>query len=255
MNSFSAASDLKMVTLECPYDAWDNPELVRLFSQTVGLKLRGYRKVYDYGVLPVDTTDFLATHHLVCTQEGGQLTPLMGFKAITLSRCKMHNVAFPLTGILGSSGARTHLDVLEEELERAKREDRDVAYASSWTILPEARENAMFASILTRHFIAMMTLHFESLPGALRIACGSVTHKTDQLLCRMGYERMMNGEQELPPFEQASLMGEKAVVLRCDRYSAEAERIAERYRQAWNERLVLRGSEPIAPKVDLPLAA
>ncbi len=228
-----------MVTLECPYDNWNNPELVSMFGKMVGLKLRGYRKEYAYGVLPVDTTDFLAAHHLVCAEREGELVPYLGYKVITNRRCRMHNVTFPLVALLQASGATRHASAVSEILEKAEANRQSVSYASSWTAAPEVRGDTMFSSILNRYVMAYLVLHEQAEPVDVKLACGVPSQKTDRYLIRTGFQRLTDENGEMPVFQQASLKGEDVVVLRCDRYSDEAQRVASRYAKAWENRVVL----------------
>ena len=102
MNSVKELRPYQLVILDCPYDTWDSQETRELFVKVVGLKLKGYLMSYPYGTLPVDTNDFVGTHHLICEKLDGQWVPVMGYKSITLSRCKQHQLTISPVGISSS---------------------------------------------------------------------------------------------------------------------------------------------------------
>jgi hypothetical protein len=100
--------NLQIVVLESPYDNMNDPLVRDLFSKIVQLKIEGYRLVYPYGVLPVDSYDFIATHHLVCREINGSYQVLMGVKYITLKKCLTHNLPFPGIALLRTAKAVSH---------------------------------------------------------------------------------------------------------------------------------------------------
>jgi hypothetical protein len=245
-------NDIRIVSLECPYDNWDNAQLTELFNKMVALKLNGYRKEYPYGVLPVDTSDFLSTHYLICNAKGETLTPLMGFKTVSLTRCHLHNVAFPLVSILKTSGATKHEELVTKQLEWCQRGGGDASYAGSWTIDPETRKNRPLVALLRELTITMLVEHYRQHPAARKYICGSVRFKTDKFLQSLGYSPLEREGEPLSTFEQASLMGDTALALHCSSYTDAANETAYKYRDQWNSRLAL-GRE--LRTAEMPIAA
>src|SRR4051794_13077167 len=108
---------LKLAVINCPYDNWDNSSVRDLFCRIIGLKLAGYRGKHPYGALPLDTTDFVATHVAIGIDEGLQgFRPIMAYKTVTQERCKIHNLPFPALTLARASGGDAHARKVEEIL-------------------------------------------------------------------------------------------------------------------------------------------
>jgi hypothetical protein len=232
--------NLRIVVLESPYDTLSDPLVQDLFSRTMKLKIEGYQTVYPYGVLPVDSYDFIATHQLVCREKNGRYEILMGAKYVTLQKCMTHRLPFPGLSLLRSSAATPHAQILESLLERYSKNPEKVSYGSSWTIDPISRSNPVVKKTL-KDLMTATLVHYETeLETVERFCCGAPKIKTDLYFENLGYHRLSDQNNPLPAFNQASLMGEAAVMLRCSNFSDAALNIAESYRDLWESRLVLR---------------
>ncbi|MGZ5279528.1 MAG: hypothetical protein ACXWC9_06280, partial [Pseudobdellovibrionaceae bacterium] len=103
MSNIIRSQNLRFVVLKSPFQIWtqlENDTFKDLFHDMVRLKLQGYGLEYPRGVLPVDTSDFIATHLLVCKEEGSRLRPIMGFKTTSFADCEHHQIAFPALGLV-----------------------------------------------------------------------------------------------------------------------------------------------------------
>lgn len=233
-------AQLRLVIIESPYDMWKAPLVQELFVKMVDLKIRGYKSRHSKGVLPLDGTDFVATHHLVCLPRGGTaLEPIMGFKTIDLNRCNRHGLPFPLLGVLRSSGAFDHEKAVQEILNRCVREDRKIAYGSSWTADPELLRDRENAAFLRELMPALLVSYLVDAGIHEQLGCGSLRLKTNLVFENLGYERLTSGGEILPPFQQASLIGDEAVALHCPRFNDYALGLVEKYRAFFHSRMVI----------------
>jgi hypothetical protein len=94
---------LRVVVLESPYDTWELPQVEKIFSDMIGIKLRGYGRQYPYGVLPVDGADLISTHLLLCDKDS--LQPIMGIRWTSLNKCRAHYITFPALSLVQQAGA------------------------------------------------------------------------------------------------------------------------------------------------------
>jgi hypothetical protein len=236
----------KIITLTAPYDSLEsNDELGENLLEMFRLKLRGYRDVYEYGVLPVDAYDFISTHHLFGFETEGPFRPLMAFRTIEMDKCDLHGMPYPGLTILRSSGAHLHADTLLTLLNRWK--GQRVSYASSWTMAPNLRLDRPVRDFLRDMMVTMLMNHELDRKTDHKVLCGVPKVHTDKLFERYGYERVKANGEPLPPFPQASLMGEEAVLLHCERFSDEALEIAAKHRHIWDARRIVGDTEAVTP--------
>ncbi|MDR3606231.1 MAG: hypothetical protein P4M08_02495 [Oligoflexia bacterium] len=240
--------DIEIVVIESPYDTLGDPEVRDLFSRLAALKIEGYRAVYEYGVLPVDTYDFVATHYLVCRKNQGRPEILTGYKTVTLQKCLKHRLVFPGMALLRSAGATSHCLALEELLGQFAANPDKVSYSSSWTINPEVRKNPALKNLLKDLMTVMLAAHELEIGTVERLGCGVPKVKSDQYFQSLGYQRMTYRGDILPPFSQPSLVGESAVLLHGTEYTEEALRVVERYRDFWQARRIFRPSDAAIEK-------
>lgn len=231
------SSTPQIVSLLAPYDHIGSPQLGPCLVQAFQLKLAGYRDVYDYGVLPLDTYDFISTHHLLGFSTDGVFKPAMAFRTLELDKCEQHGLPFPGVAVLQNSGADLHVKVLREHLLGWK--GQRVSYASSWAMAPELREDREMRDLLRDMMVTMLINHELDRKSDHRLLCGVPKVRTDRLFEKLGYSRVRAGVEHLPPFRQGSLMGEEAVLLECQKFSDEALRIAEAHRELWDNRRVI----------------
>lgn len=233
---------LRIVVLNAPYDTLKEPAARRALGDTLALKLEGYRRVYPYGVLPVDSYDLISTHHLVCEEDRDGFHPIMAYRSVTLERCRIHGLAFPGLAVLRSSGAEKHERVLSGLLEKLACDPSLISYGSSWTISPRIPSGSEMRKILKDLMTAMLVTYEEETGTRERFSCGVPTVKSDRYFEGVGYTRVLDSGETgapLPPFAQASLVGEEAVLLRCSKFSDAARSLAGRYRELWLDRVVI----------------
>lgn len=241
MKSGIGMKDLKIVIVKKPFDLWANVEdrsFPALFHEMIGLKLRGYGAEYPAGVLPVDTSDFIATHLLVCRREGEAWIPLTGFKSTLLSDCDAHRVSFPALGLVQSAEAPAHVRYVRETMERCSSEGASLAYTGSWTIEPGLRKDRALAQELVALFKAMYVFHHLDERIDEVFTGGTIRFKADVLLGRMGHDPIIVDGLELPPLRVRHLFDEPVSLLHLRSFSESARSGVEPFRRMWEERVV-----------------
>lgn len=232
-------SPFKVVVLDCPYDTWSSTDTQYLFSEIINLKLSGYKSVHKEGSLPVDTYDFIATHILVCRDEGGKLKPVTGFKSVTSERCKRFNLPFPTVQLLAANSTPEHTEAVASIMRDCDQSGDVLAFDSSWTVDPDVRKSREAHHFLQELFISnVVHLHTSSSPHKL-IGAGVRRIRTDKFFERVGFNRLANAGQALPTFRQASLVGAEVALIYLERFSEFAKELSMKYESFWSNRITI----------------
>jgi hypothetical protein len=241
---------LRWVVLESPYDSWANEKTGQktrdLFEKTIGLKLAGYRREYSYGVLPVDTTDFIAIHQLICEEREDGLYPLLGYKTVTWERAKLHNLPFPGLNLVRASQAPLHERAVQAILDDCQKKAISIAYDSSWTMAAEARANPELKKTLREMFTAFYVLFHDAYRIQQLIGGGTIRFKTDEYFKYWGYEPISWNGEVLPPIHNPQLLGEPVRVMHLREFSEEAREVAARWKLFWKRALIIEGKPEVA---------
>ncbi|MBS1962166.1 MAG: hypothetical protein JST04_08120 [Bdellovibrionales bacterium] len=233
-----------IVSLLAPYDSiTDSDELGRHLIEVFRLKLAGYQAVHGYGVLPIDTYDFISNHHLFGFEENGRFRLVTAYRSVSLGKCVQHRLPFPALSVLRSSGEHRQAEVVERNLEQWK--GTNVNYSSSWTMAPEFRHDRAMHALLRDMLIVMLVNDETDGRTDHSLLCGVPKVRTDHFFAQYGYDRIESADGPLPPFEQASLFGEQAVLLHRTKFTESALRLGAEGRALWENRIVV-GETPAA---------
>lgn len=232
---------LKLVILDCAYDTIAEPATQQLLSRTVAVKILGYRASYPYGVLPVDATDFVGRHALVCEETGEGYRVLSATKSITLSRCREFNLPFPMLS-LAKANQPEHIAYVEGHTAEASSKKIDILYQFSWSADPEIRaKNRELATQLKEVILAQLVFEaLEAAPSKVMLA-GVPRVKTDQFFENMGYFLAEHAGKTLSAFNVPSSLGEKAVFMDFKELTFQARTLMKRYEELWNNRVQVSG--------------
>jgi hypothetical protein len=227
----------RIVVLDSPYDSLNSSEAQKFFSHFVDLKLRGYGCEYPYGIMPVDTTDFLATHLGVFMEKGNEIVPVAAFKTISERKCKIHGVPFSGLQVPGSSGAHDTVKAVEHIVERSRSMGSFLTYEGSWTFDPAVRKDPQLAAEIYRICTCMHVNQHLRYGKMDSLCCGLLRFKTDRIMKGLGYDVLTWQGREVQPFAQASLKGEMVLMHHATEFSNRALRTAEQYRDYWDNRI------------------
>lgn len=246
---------IKIVVLHCPYTSWKDKRTKDIFTKMIELKFSGYQHKHFYGTLPVDETDYIADHPLICFEDdNGELTPISGSKVITHSTCNFFNVGFAMKTCLEKNQKSLHLEILNGILDNAKHSNKSVAYHGGYTILPEVRGEEKFLNTLRELFIATSILYFQHNHINELLGIGVPKYKTDDFFYKWGYYRCTRNYEELNPFPLYFLGGIDGVMMHLNKFSKDALLLAEKYHYLWENRLVI-GSPVVLQREKLKEAA
>lgn len=248
-------NNLKIVVLECPYDTWNVPPTQEIFGKMVSMKIGGYQQRHPYGVLPVDTTDFISTHILICEGPGNDLKVLTGYKMISLERCRIHNVQFPMAAIFDAAKAPIHKAAALAIIEDCEANKIPLLYTGSWTFHSSIIGNREFVRELHPVFEAMYYFAFKDC-GFKQIMCGCVpSMRTNTLFEKWGHYRVQKDGEQLPPVSVPHLQGDQVVLMHLREFSDSVIQNAEKWRSLWQNRTVVSAESSRAQVIPFKRAA
>lgn len=242
MHKFFA--DCRIVQMENPIESWHDSVVRSLFEKTITLKLEGFALKFPHGVLPVDESDWIADHFLICRHDHGDLKPVMGFRRVTLARCREYFQKFAPVLLCHESGCAQHIREMDKLIDRFEGQPDKVSYTGSFTVIPELQAD----STLTLEFLhLMLVLHYlfhEDQPeGYEIIAAAAPRFRHDVLLSTCGFTPLVEASTEnndgMIPVQHVA--GERLRVLhaRAVDFNLNLKRLAEPYRELWTNRVVL----------------
>ena len=235
-------SKLQLVILKSFYDCMDNEAAKVLFPKLIDLKIKGYQKEYPYGVLPFDTSDFIATHIILCSTENEEIIPIMGMKSITHDTCKKHRIPFPMYNIIDKSNLTRHKEAIDKMLNSFEAQGRshDVAYNGSYTVAPFVREDRSFSKECFGIASLSLIKYYQEAQIDKVIAICSTKFKIDRYKKSIGWDYLKWNNEELPDFDCYSLFGEKFVIMDWKvQNAAKSKELEESFGHLWKNRIVI----------------
>jgi hypothetical protein len=234
---------LKLVVLDCAYDTISEPRTQQLLAGEVAMKILGYQASYPYGVLPVDTTEFVGRHAMVCEESDKGFRVLSATKSVTLSLCRAFNIPFPMLSLAKANGPE-HVSYVEDKIAQADKEGVDLLYQFSWSADPQIRaKDRELATKLKEIILAQLIWEaIDAAPAKIMLA-GVPRVKTDQFFEDMGYHLAIHQGQTLSPFNVPTSLGEKAVFMDFKEITLQARSLMKRYQALWDQRIVIAGKE------------
>jgi hypothetical protein len=215
-----------------------------LFPRIIHLKTTGYRHEYGQYVLPFDSSDFIASHLLLCRVDHVEgLLPVLGFKSVTLKVCDDYRIPFPMLGMLESNHHETHdhkgwiLNLMNQYRERGL--SGKLAYNGSFTIHPKFREdkNSMkdlwdiTFSLLTNYYIEYNIDHVV----AICATKFNVHKKKEQL----GWNYVSGRNGPLNAYKCKSLIDSSFIPMELDGVRIKSEVPSSKFKDMWEKRLTL----------------
>ncbi|MBC7465670.1 MAG: hypothetical protein H7256_06715 [Bdellovibrio sp.] len=224
----------RFLSLTYPYEMLAEQNVGKLFNQILTLKLRGYQHEYPAGVLPIDTTDFISIHHVVCLELKNELRPVMAFKTTPLSRALKHQINFPALSLAQQAGAPEHAKAVEKIMANCLEEKKELAYASSWTIDPVFRKDKQLRGLLEASYI----LGHKDYNIQEVLLGGTLRFKTENIFARMGHTLLKNENDEaLPLINVKHLFGEQVVIMHSQKLTPYADECCAPFQAMWDDRI------------------
>lgn len=228
---------LCIVVLESPYSTLALPEGREVFSGVIGTKIKGYTAVHDKNSLPVDTTDFLATHVLVADKNDPFNTVYSTYKTTTFKVCEQYNIPFPFLTLLKNHAHADCYNEMERIINECREKGEDLSYDTGWTINPSVREDKDLQMVLKDLANVFAINHHRDYNIPHWVTLGICKVKTDQYFKKMGLVEISDKATVIHPFlHQAEA---KALISLNHQYTDFAYHTAEKYQSLWDNRITV----------------
>lgn len=233
----------RFVMIRCPYELMHLPIVREMFPKVIELKTTGYRKEYGNFVLPFDTTDFVASHLLLCEKgSAGQLTPVLGFKSVTLGKCDEHRISFPMLSLLDAPDPNNaYLETMKYILDDYRRRGlaHKIAYNGSFTVHPTLREN----KILMKHFwdlsFSMLTNYYIDYKIDHVVAICATKFKIHEKKELHGWNYIQGEKGKLGPYISRAFFEANLVPMELKDIKEKSQVDSLKFRGMWDNRLIL----------------
>lgn len=245
--------DLKIIVMEKPYNLIQNSLQVReILPKVFKLKLDGYRPHYQYGVMPIDDTDFWGNHILVCKDTAEGLIPIMGFKSLTLRDSKKFKREFPLfTHSLNTPGCEDHKKQTQDWINKFQNSG-DIGYNHSWTMCPTVHQDKELKKLCYDLSRVLMYCYYRDYNIPHMVLACSKRFKVDQQMLNIGFDYLRDTAGEImPAFKAAGFAKEEFYIMHINdlSHADSVKFLYNKYRELWESRLTLRHEEEELVKV------
>lgn len=232
----------QVVVLKSPYDFVGERSAEEVFMDICRLKITGYSKEYPEGVLPLDSSDFIATHVALCEKTWHGLQPIMGFKAVSLSKCDYHRVNFPIFGMMKSAeDTSRHTEYFEKLVARyrAKGMAEKLAYNGSFTVHPDKRSDKEFMEDMWDLVFCLISAHYITEEIEHVVAVCATKFRVDQKKTTRGWDYITHQDQQLGKYHATSLYEAELIPMEMMDIKKRCTVEMRRFPELWENRMVL----------------
>lgn len=235
-------SGLRLVTLHNFYGSTHDQSARDLFAGIADLRAKGYGPEYPPNFLPLDSADFVSTHHLICVEEDHRLVPVAGYRTVPAEVLYYYRLALPQLATAQDSSAIGHVRAIEFLQEQHAREDRTLVAANYMTIRKEFRKNESVRRLIKDYLSATMYEETAVLRNASMILAGTLRFKTETLFVKLGYRPLEANGSALGPYPKRSAGGELILPMFSRELSAHARDCYEEMKTTLSQRVVVGSS-------------
>ncbi len=232
----------RFVVLRAPYEIMDFDVVQKIFPSLIQLKTTGYRQEYQKNVLPFDSSDFVASHLLMCEKDGRNLRPVLGMKSVTLKRCDDHRISFPMLSMLERLDSDINSKDPVQKILHSYREkgiEEKIAYNGSFTILPHLREDKVLMKYLWEVSFSLMANYYIDYEIDHVLAVCATKFKVNKKKEEYGWNYIRNGEKTLEEYNCRALFGAPLVPMELFTSNDDCRKSSMRFKEMWNSKLVL----------------
>ena len=227
--------NLRIVVIDCPIENWNHRVVKETFHKMVDLKLSGFRSRMPSNYLPVDASDYIGTHMLVCEEVCGNLTPLTGFKGISADRCLHYGQQFTGRTCISSVQSEIHKSVLNQYIDDALAPGYRLSYIGSYAVAPNTPKR--IKAELLRLIFQLIAFYQVNFKLTRLLAIGSTRSRTNITLRKLGFEPLMHQGSTMAPVCIPSLQNEEFEVMRLEKLSEACNASITVYNSLWDNRI------------------
>lgn len=233
----------RMVLIRSPHEIMHDQFTSELFPKVIGLKTAGYQKEYGEFVLPFDSSDFVASHLLLTEiMPDGSLSPVLGFKSVTLKRCDDYKIPFPVLGMVeGTTPNPEYRESFLNIMNKYRDEGRSdqLAYNGSFTILPRVRENKILMKSLWDITFSLLTNYYIEYNIHHVVAVCSTTFNVHKKKEALGWNFIDGSEGMLKAYNCKVLCGSSFIPMELVDIKAKSQEPSGKFKDMWDARVTL----------------
>lgn len=233
------ANPIKFVVLDCPYFHLEREETQRLYSKLLNLKIEGYRSEYPVGVMPIDLTDLIATHILICEEVDSGFVPISGFKSVSYERCLKFQLKFPVFDLFREQSFPKHERAIQLLMDQCIRKGQNLCYNSSWTISPSVRQIPEFAKWIRELTVASFIFYYEQIQSKPVLAAAVERFKVHRLKSEVGFRPLTHQGEVLEAFASPAFFGEKLLLMSLSQFAGGSFERVQKFRELWEKRMTI----------------
>ena len=242
MNNLDILNRYQVVVLKTPYNLFEDKESQDFFMKMCQLKIKGYLKEYQAGMLPFDSSDFVANHIVLCSKTNEGLAPIMGFKSVSLSTCDFYRINFPMLGMLKSPDDTSKYTAYFENLIQSARLNGTadtLAYNGSFTVHPTLRGDEFFHKRLWDFGFYLFASHYMEEKINKVVAVCSTKFKVDKKKLEHGWSYVSIEGNNIDAFRCTSLHETSFVPMELNNVKLVCQSDKSLFPGLWENRLVL----------------
>jgi hypothetical protein len=244
----------RFVLVRTPHEIILQEDLKQLFPHLIHFKTAGYQQEYGENVLPFDSSDFIASHLLLC--EKNKNIPVLGFKSVTLKKCDDYRISFPMLAMLddtknSNSAAKLHINNILDEY-RAEGKSESIAYNGSFTINPSLREDKVLMKSLWDVTFSLLTNYYMEYNIDHVLAVCATKFKVHEKKEKLGCNYISSGKLNLGAYNCKSLFGAHLIPMELKDVKTKGLISSEKFKDMWKNKLVIQKNHI---KTDIKIAA
>jgi hypothetical protein len=235
----------QFVVVQNPQEIITNDKVGQLFSRIINFKKTGYKEEYGEFVLPFDSSDFIATHLLMCEIQPNQdLLPVLGFKSVTLANCDSFRIPFPMLGMLekkedpNSEYKSVINDILNQY--RTRKVAHKIAYNGSFTVHPDLRRNKNLMKYLWEVGFSMLGNYYVDEEIEHVLAVCATKFKVHEKKQAAGWNYIDGMGAQLSPYLSKSLFEASLVPMELKDVKLKCEKYLYQYKDMWDKKLTFK---------------
>lgn len=246
--------EIRIVSLENCYANIANKMAGDFFSQLISLRAGSYGPDYPKHYLPLDQSDFIATHHLFCFEEDGKLKAFGGLRQLNSSLLRSYKMPFPLLTSVSEAGASAHFTALKRMIEVAESAGREVLYSSRFVLEKTTRTNRELGKVFKEIIAGITYADFVRFKDPCFVAGSALRFKTQPFFEQLGLHPVPWEGNALEPFTHPisgeTILFETILLMTMNKVSDWARECFEKYRSSIESRLIIAAEPQVAAALE-----
>ena len=231
-------ADIRLATLVNYYMNLQHAGAAELFTGMLRARASAYGSFYSERYLPLDRSDFIAEHHLLCTVGREGLVPQASFKQVALDVCDAYEVRFPMLDWTKRIAGGEHERAVEALVEGCRAEGRPLVYGGHLALRKDARPRTL-PRLLRELTAAVIYGSWKEREGFTEVAVSILRTRTNVWFEEIGFKPMSWRGLTLPAIPHAESPQDHVLFMEMGEPSAWARRCYETHKPLLDGRVLV----------------